>query len=182
MLLSWCGWHIQVYAIFMKMLTWACWYEAFVAMAEGKRCHGGETEMVPRQHSGPDNSWRYRCKRKCDVSESCKMVGWSRITGFPRVDDMANEEELARTNGHGANTSISYNTHNTGGRLIVIPLKRAFRGGSSSKRCRGSSCSRAVVEVVVLATVVEVDVHGSSWEVVVHGGGGSCSGSCQVVV
>ena len=39
------------------------------------------TKMVPRQHSGPGNSWRYRCKRKCDVSESCKMVGWSRIPG-----------------------------------------------------------------------------------------------------
>ena len=81
---------------------------------------------------------------------------------------MANEER-AKTNGHSANTSISYNTHSyTGGRLVVIPLKRAFRGGSSSKRCRGSSCSRAVVEVVILATVVEVDLHGSSWEVVVH--------------
>ena len=55
-------------------------------------------------------------------------------TGFPRVDGMANEER-AKTNGHGANTSISYNTHSyTGGRLFVIPLKRAFRGSSKSSR------------------------------------------------
>ena len=48
------------------------------------------------------------------------------VTGFPRDSGMANEEH-AKTNGHGANTSISYNTHSyTGGRLIVIPLKRAF--------------------------------------------------------
>ena len=49
-------------------------------------------------------------------------------TGVPRVDGMINEER-ANTNGHGANTSISYNTHSyTGGRLVVIPLKRAFSG------------------------------------------------------
>ena len=47
-----------------------------------------------------------------------------------------------------------------GRRLRVIPSKRAFSGRIESVRCRGSSCSRAVVEV---------DVHGSSWEVVVHG-------------
>ena len=47
-------------------------------------------------------------------------------SGFPRDGSIANEE-CAKTNGHGANTSISYNTHSyTGGRLIVIPLKRAF--------------------------------------------------------
>ena len=43
---------------FMKMLTGAC-YEALVAMAEGKRCHGGETEMVPRQHSENDATTAY---------------------------------------------------------------------------------------------------------------------------
>ena len=47
-------------------------------------------------------------------------------SGFPRDGGMANEER-AKTNGHGANTSISYNTHSyTGGRHDVIPLKRAF--------------------------------------------------------
>ena len=28
-------------------------------MAEGKRCHGGETEMVPRQHSENDATTAY---------------------------------------------------------------------------------------------------------------------------
>ena len=34
----------------------------------------------------------------------------------------------------------------------VIPSKRAFRGGTSSERCRGSRRSRDVVEVVVLVS------------------------------
>src|SRR3954466_13482516 len=40
--------NFRFYAIIMKILTRAR-YEAFVAMAEGKGCHGGETEMAPRQ-------------------------------------------------------------------------------------------------------------------------------------
>ena len=55
-----------------------------VTLAEQKGCHGDETEndatatypkMMPRQHIGSDSSQRYRCKRRRDVSESCKMVG-----------------------------------------------------------------------------------------------------------
>ena len=66
-------------------------------------------------------------------------------------------------------TRASHTTHKhsfTGGRLGVIPSKRAFSGWNEF--VEGSSGTRAVVEVVVLATVEEVDVHGSSWEVVVH--------------
>ena len=66
---------------------------------------------------------------------------------------MANEEELARTNGHGANTSISYNTHTyTGDRLVVIPLKRAFRSGSSLAK-EVVVLAAVVVEVVVLSVI-----------------------------
>ena len=74
---------------------------------------------------------------------------------------MANEEELAMKIGHGANTSISYNIHSyTGGPLVVIPLKRAFRGGSKSSR-----------EVVVHTKVVELD--GSVTRVFGDGSGSS---------
>ena len=53
-----------------------------VTMAEQKGCHGGETKMVPRQHSGPGNSWRYRCKRRrADVRNMLEMVGCSRLPG-----------------------------------------------------------------------------------------------------
>ena len=44
------------------------------------------------------------------VSVSCKDGGVIPNSGFPRDGGMTNEER-AKTNGHGANTSISYNTH-----------------------------------------------------------------------
>ena len=82
-------------------------------------------------------------------------------TGFPRVNVMANEER-AKTNGHGANTSISYNTHSyTGGQLGVIPSKRA--SGTVLVRCKVEEVdvlATAVVEVVVLARS-RVDGRGS---------------------
>ena len=68
---------------------------------------------------------------------------------------------MHEANGHGANTSLSYNTciRSTVDRLGFIPLKRAFWGGSKLSR-----------EVVVLAAVVEVVVHddGSHTRVVVE--------------
>ena len=81
------------------------------------------------------------------VSVSCKDGGVLPYSGFPRDGGMANEERAKTSLGHGANTSISYNTHAFvhGRRLGVIPLKRAFQNGSSSVRCRGSSRSRVVV-------------------------------------
>ena len=75
MLLSWCGWHMQVLSNFMEMLTWA-WYDAFVAMAEGKGCHGGETEMVPRQHPGSGNSIEMLVQRnKCGCAKRARVTG-----------------------------------------------------------------------------------------------------------
>ena len=78
---------------------------------------------------------------------SCKDGGVIPDSGFPRVDDMANEE-LTMTIEHGANTSISC-IANIGSRRVIsaaIPPKRAVRSG--------------VEEVDVLVTVVvEVVVH-----------------------
>ena len=78
-------------------------------------------------------------------------------SGFPRYGGMAIEERAKTSLENGANTSISYNKAFVHGRRLgVIPLKRAF----GAERVRsGSSCSRVVGEVVVLATVVEVVVH-----------------------
>ena len=57
-------------------------------------------------------------------------------SGFPRDGGMANEERAKTSLGHGANTSISYNTciWSTVEHLGVIPSKRAFRSGSSSTK------------------------------------------------
>ena len=79
-------------------------------------------------------------------------------SGFPRDGGMANEEHAKTSLGHGANTSISYNTH-----AFVLSSRGYTFEACISERIKfveGSSGARAIVEVVVLATVVEVVVHG----------------------
>ena len=115
-----------------------------VTMAEQKGCHGGETKMVPRQHSGPGNSWRYRCKRRrADVRNMLEMVGCSRLPGSHGL--VAWKRVTIRTR---CKRCISFNT--------------CIKSWASSRRytfeacvfgavrvVEGSSRSRAVVEVVV---------------------------------
>ena len=117
------------------------------------------TKMVPRQHSDdPTTHWDTSAKESVDVRYMQKKVGWSRIPGSHGSTAWQMRRKLQGWFGHGANISdISYNTHSyTSGHLGVIPSKRAF----GAERVRsGSSCSRVVGEVVVLATVVEVVVH-----------------------
>ena len=96
-------------------------------------------EMVPRQHSGSDNLIEMSVQNKVWMNGSCKDGGVIPVTGFPRVDGMANEEERARINPDMEQTRASHTSlmHSfTGGHLGVIPLKRAFRGGLSLMRCR----------------------------------------------
>ena len=78
-----------------------------------------------------------------------------------------------------------YATHHkrssTGHRLGVIPSKHAF--SERFKIVEGSSGSRAIVEVVILATVVEVAVHAEVVELDgsvtrVFGDGSGSSGTC----
>ena len=155
MLLSWCGWHMQVLSNFMKTLTWAC-YEAFVAMAEGKRCHGGGTKMVPRQHSGPDNSSRCRCERKCGCAEHAKMVGVIPVTGGPTWRWLGKR-------GASQATTQSRCKH-----MVHLIHARASHRGRLGLYLQSVHFWSGVEEVDVLTTVVEVDGHGSSGEVVVH--------------
>ena len=127
-----------------------------------KGCHGNDNENgATATFWWSDNSLRYRCKRaSVRMCGTCKR--WWGDPGY-RVPTRwwhGNEVKHARDNfGHGANAGISYNTHAFIPRRsfsAVIPSKRAF----GAERVRsGSSCSRVVGEVVVLATVVEVVVH-----------------------
>ena len=76
--------------------------------------------MVPVAHgdTGVKEVWR----------ERAKDGGVILVTGFPRVDGMANGD-VHETNGHGANTEfISYNTciRSTGVVPAVIPSKRSL--------------------------------------------------------
>ena len=75
-------------------------------------------------------------KEACGCAQHARDGGVLPTTGFPRDGGMANEERAKTSLGHGANTSISYNTHAFvhGRRLGVIPSKRAFRNGASSLR------------------------------------------------
>ena len=96
-----------------------------VTMAEQKGCHGGETKMVPRQHSGPGNSWRYRCKRRrADVRNMLEMVGCSRLPGSHGI--------VAWKTSETSDTVQTYGTSHTCKGISsrssrVIPSKRAFR-------------------------------------------------------
>ena len=158
MLLSWCGWDMQVYAIFMKMLTWAC-YEAFVTVAERKGCHGNYNgNGATATFRWSNNSLRCRCKRKW---RERLMKRWWGAPGYrvPLRRRHSNEEEQANDN----SDTVQH------GHLIqhTFIRSRASSWVYTFEACiservefnEGSSGTRAVVEVVVLATVVEVVVH-----------------------
>ena len=111
-----------------------------VTMAEQKGCHGGETKMMPRQHSGPDSSWRYRCKRKSDESVTCDRRWGDPGYRVPTRWWHGNEVKHARDNfGHGANIGcISYMQ----GHLIAVVSGYTFEACISER-------VEFVVEVVV---------------------------------
>ena len=80
----------------------------------------------------------------CGCAEHAKDGGVLPTTGFPQDGGMATRKDVHEANGHGANIRfISDNMHSyTGGRLVIIPLKRTFRGGrvrSGSSGTRGGS-------------------------------------------
>ena len=136
---------MQVLCNFMKMLTRAC-YEAFGHHGGTKRVprrrneNGATTtypKMMPRQHIGSGSTRRYRCKRRrADVRNMLEMVGCSRLPGSHGTAAWQTRN-MQRPLSDTVQTRASHTTHKhsfTGGRLGFIPLKCAFRGGSS---CRG---------------------------------------------
>jgi len=101
----------------MKMLTralrsiWSPWRNKKGATATNPK-------MMPRQHSGPDSSWRYRCKRKSDESVTCDRRWGDPGYRVPTRWWHGNEEKHARNNfRHGANAGISYNVR---GRIFFL--------------------------------------------------------------
>ena len=149
MLLSWCGWHMQVLCNFMKMLTWAC-YEAFGHHGgtkgvpwqwQRKGCHGN-ISMIRQlvRMSVQKKVWTYgTCKRRWGdpgYRVSHMSVAW--LT--------ANVQGTIRTwSKH--RVHLIQHMHSVHGRhLGVIPSKRAFSGrigfdGSGSSRSRDGSGS-----------------------------------------
>ena len=145
MLLSWCGWHIQVLCNFMKMLTWAC-YEAFVTMAEQKGCHGDETENdATATYRLSNNSLRCRCKRKWR-ERVMQDGGVIPASGFPRDGGTAKEGHRKDYSITVQNSGISFNTYIRSTAVVSGYTFEAFkRDGSHSERCKGSRRSRDVV-------------------------------------
>ena len=165
MLLSWCGWHMQVLCNFMKMLTWAC-DEAFghhggTKRVPRRRNKNGATatypKMMPRQHI---RKWCHgnisvpvahgdTGAKEVGVSESCKMVGCPRIPGSHGMAAWKTSDNSDTVQTYGSSHTCKGISSRSS---RVIPLKRAFPGGTSSERCRGSRRSWDVVEVVVLVS------------------------------
>ena len=143
MLLSWCEWHVQVYAI-----LWKSWHDKIWGISHRGGNEMGATatttEMVPRQHSGPGNSIEVPVeKNTCDGSVSCEE--WWGAPGYrvPTCRRHGNEEEQLRFTGEYNNqTCISYNT--------CICSTAVVLGGYTFEACvfgavrvvEGSSCSR----------------------------------------
>ena len=109
------------------------------------------------------------------VSESCKDGGVLpdyRVPTGRRHGKRGTCKDLSRTRCKHTVHLRHMHSVMSGRHLRIIPLKRAFRGGSKSSREVVVHVATVVVHIVVevvvhVATVVEVDVHGSSWEVVV---------------
>ena len=113
-------------------------------MAEGKRCHGGETEMVLRHHPSSGNTIEMLVQRnKCGCTKRARVTGSDPGYQVSQVSVAWQTRDVHETDGHGANTGfISYITQHssTGHRLGGIPSKRAF-----------SESVEFIVEVDVLA-------------------------------
>ena len=119
---------MQFYENVDMSMLWSIWSpwrnKKGATAAKQKWCHGNISEndamatypkMMPRQHIGSGSSRRYRCKRRRDVSESCKMVGWSRLPGSHRT--VARQKRgIARTIRSRCKTRASHSTHAFGPR------------------------------------------------------------------
>ena len=127
--------------------------------------HGGKTETMPRQRSGPDNSRRNRCQRIRTRAGTENKDGVFPYLGFPSVEGPTKRRTMCTANKqciHTVQTCIRLVQHThpyiTSTRYstcpIGIPSRRASRRGSVEADVV------VVVEVVVHAPVVEVEVHG----------------------
>ena len=88
-------------------------------------------------------------KEACGCAQHARDGGVIPTTRFPRDDGMANKEHAKTSLGHGANTSISYNT-------------QAFVHGQSSRGYTFEACIFGVDQF--RCNVEEVGVHATSWK------------------
>ena len=162
MLLSWCGWHIQVLCNFYKnvniSMLWSISRHGGMKRVPRRRNRNGATatypKMMPRQHIGSGSSWRYRCKGS--VAGACKRwwgdPGYRVPTGRRRWQGKRGATCTDNSGTEQARASQTTCIHSRKVVSAVIPSKRA--NGTVQVLCN-------VEEVDVLSTVVvEVVVHG----------------------
>ena len=145
MLLSWCGWHMQVLCNFYKSVN--------ISMLWSISRHGGMKRM-PRQ----------RIRKWChgnipvpiahgDTGAKGKVTrAWRTIeggvipdTGFPQDGGMTKEEHRNKQSQTVQTRGSSHTPHSIRSRKVVSGLylrSVRYRSGSSSMRCRGSRRSR----------------------------------------
>ena len=116
-------------------------------MAERKGCHGGETKMVPRQHSGSGNSIEVPVeKNTCDGSVSCEERWGAPGYRVPTCRRHGNEEEQLRFTGEYNNqTCISYNTCIRSTGVVSGLYLRSVQRGRFSFGDRGTHVEGEVV-------------------------------------
>ena len=105
-----------------------------------KGCHGDDNKTVPRQRPGSDNSLRRRCKRKCGGSVQ-KMVGWSRLSGVPRIGDKETSDNLDTVQNPSISNIASIHSRTSSQGYTFEACKR---DSSRSVQRRGSRCSRTL--------------------------------------
>ena len=149
MLLSWCGWHVQVYAI-----LWKCWHEHDMkhlspwrkekgaTAVKRKWCHGNIPVQVTHGGTGAKGSVTWASHARWWGDPGFRVPMGRRHGKWGTCTKQTGTMQTYRTS-HTCKGISSWSSR-------VIPSKRAFRGGSKSSR-----------EVVVHGTVVvEVVVHG----------------------
>ena len=123
-----------------------------VTMAERKGCQGGETKMVPRQHSGPGNSIEIPIQER-SVRMSVSRKRWWDDPGYrvPMVlrhgKTRRNMQESIRdmVQTRASHTSLMHSFHGWSSRGYTFEACISGR----FKNVEGSSRSRVVGEVVV---------------------------------
>ena len=146
MLLSWCAWHIQVYALFNEFF-YIKWYEVFVTVVERKgfHCNYNRNDSTTTYPLIRQLIKRYWCKRKCGCAKHARVTGSDPRNRVSHVwmawqtrNNMQATYRARCKHGHlRQHTCIRSRASSRG-----YTFKACKRDGSGSVQCRGNRRSR----------------------------------------
>ena len=142
MLLTWCGWHDQVYAILLT--GWLKRDKKYCHRGGRKGCHGNDPKMMQRNISVPVTRWESGAKGKMAwASQTRWKVGWSRhrVPTGRRRGNRGARQKMIRARSTQEKHLIQHKQTFSGHRLGVIPSEhrsRRVRGRRGSSRSRDS--------------------------------------------